>query len=211
MYVDKSIREYLTLVESGEPFPGGGSVSALVASLGASLSLMTSNLSFDKNYFKKLDAEIQEKVKENHRIIQDSIKKLNQYVDEDAEGFAEVIETYEDKSFENQTEKKDELDKKYKQALTAPLKCSRDCVNILRAQAVIVEYGNEETITDVGVGVVLVYAALEGSLMSVKINLKSIDDEKYISKIKKETNNLCHEATSIKNKLRDKVDHILGN
>ena len=43
--------------------------------------------------------------------------------------------------------------------------------DILKLQELIVKYGNKDTITDVGVGVILVYAALEGSLISVKINL----------------------------------------
>lgn len=74
VYIDRSIREYLNLVESGESTPGGGSVSALVSSLGGALTLMTSNFSLDKKYFKELDPKIQEKVKKSHKDIQKVLK-----------------------------------------------------------------------------------------------------------------------------------------
>lgn len=106
MYIDRSIREYLNLVESGEPTPGGGSVSALVSSLGDALTLMTSNFSLDKKYFKELDPNIQEKVKQSQKDIQNSIKKFNQYINEDARGFASVIDAYNEDKVESEEEKK---------------------------------------------------------------------------------------------------------
>lgn len=209
MYVDKSIKNYLKLIESGRPTPGGGSVSSLVSNLGAALTLMTSNFSLDKKYFKELDLSIQEKVKQTHQDIQKSIIKFSELMDEDAKGFASVIKTYKKENFESEEEKKMELEKSYKKALTAPLNCSKECLKLLKLQDTIVEYGNNETITDVGVGVILTYAALEGSLMSVKINLNYIKSEDYTKKIQDEINAIYKEASNINNCLREKINSIL--
>lgn len=209
MYIDKSIKNYLNLLESGEPTPGGGSASSLVSNLGAALTLMTSNFSLEKDYFKELDLNIQEKVKQAHRDIKKSIHKFSKFMDEDAKGFADVIKVYNEENHESEEHKKKKLEKSYKNALKTPLNCSRECLNLLKLQDTIIKYGNKETITDVGVGVVLAFAALEGSLMSVKINLNYIEDKKYINKIHLEIDTIYKEANLINNCLREKINDIL--
>ena len=211
MYIDKSIREYINVVQSGDPTPGGGSVCSLVTSLGAALTLMTSNFSIDKAYFKDLKKDVQEKVKQNHKDIKAAIGRLNNLIDEDARGFASVINAYnEDDTSESKKEKQARIQASYKKALATPLKCSRECLELLKLQESFVKYGNKDTITDVGVGVILVYAALEGSLISVKINLNYIDDKDYREKIEKEINNIYKESTIIKSSLTKKVENILN-
>lgn len=209
MYVDKNIKEYIALVESGEPTPGGGSVAALVSSLGAALTLMTSNFSLDKEYFKELDPTIQGRVRQTHRDIQKSIENFNEFIDEDAEGFASVIDAYNEDKLESEEERKKRLEDSYKTALTTPLRCSRECLKLLKLQDMIVEYGNDETITDVGVGVFLVFAALEGCLISVKINLNYIEDSIYKEKVKDELSDIYKQSITIKNCLADKIEKIL--
>ncbi len=209
MYIDISIKNYLNLLESGRPAPGGGSASSLVSNLGAALTLMTSNFSIDKKYFKELDLSVQEKVKQTHKDIQKSIIKFSEFMDEDAKGFVSVIQTYNEENFESEEEKKKELEKSYKKALTTPLNCSKECLKLLKLQDTIVEYGNNETITDVGVGVILVYAALEGCLMSVKINLNYIEDKNYTKEIQGEIASIYKEASLINNCLREKINKIL--
>lgn len=213
MYIDKSIREYINVVQSGDPTPGGGSVCSLVSSLGGALTLMTSNFSIDKKYFKELKDEIQEKVKQDHEEIKESIERLNEFIDEDAKGFARVINAYKDNKKDkniDEEENKQRIQEGYKKALQTPLNCSRECLKLLKLQETFVKYGNEDTITDVGVGVVLVYAALEGSLISVKINLNYIEDDSYRGTIEKEIEDLYGQSTSIKEKLMEKVEEKLA-
>lgn len=132
MYIDKSIKEYLDLVESGDPFPGGGSVSALVSSLGGALTLMTSNFSLDKDYFKELDPNIQEKVIQSHKDIKKSMDKFNEFIDEDAEGFACVIEAYNEDKVESEEEKiEDEIKDMYLKSSLIKDYLSKKVVKIL--------------------------------------------------------------------------------
>ena len=48
MLKDLSLEEYLEIVDSDAPTPGGGSVGALVGALGAALSRMLAHLSLNK-------------------------------------------------------------------------------------------------------------------------------------------------------------------
>lgn len=209
MYVDQSIRSYLTSIERGDPTPGGGSAAALVSNLGAALTLMTSNFSLDKKYFKELDIAVQEKVIQTHNDIRASIIEFNRFMDEDAKGFASVIKAYNEDVSEDESERKQRIEESYKNALATPLKCSRECLRLLKLQDTIVEYGNNDTITDVGVGVILVYAALEGCLMSVKINLNYIEDEIYTSALRREIDSIYNESSTVYSCIRSKIDDIL--
>ena len=51
MLKDLSLEEYLEIVDSDAPTPGGGSVGALVGALGAALSRMLAHLSLNKKKF----------------------------------------------------------------------------------------------------------------------------------------------------------------
>ena len=59
-YVDGTIKAYLDRLASAEPEPGGGSVAALVAALGAALVTMVTNLTRGKEKY----ADVQEAVAE---------------------------------------------------------------------------------------------------------------------------------------------------
>ena len=79
------------------------------------------------------------------------------------------MDKFNEDKIKREEERKKRLEESYKKALITPLKCSRECLKLLKLQKSIVEYGNNETITDVGVGIILVYATLEGCIISVKI------------------------------------------
>ena len=90
MYIDKSIREYVKETASGEPTPGGGSVAAVAASLGAALTSMVYNLTQGKKVYKELEESSRKQMDDNFEAIKESIEKLNHFVDEDTKAFDDV-------------------------------------------------------------------------------------------------------------------------
>ncbi|MBF1203901.1 MAG: cyclodeaminase/cyclohydrolase family protein, partial [Fusobacterium periodonticum] len=52
--VELDVLKFLDVVDSNSPAPGGGSVSALASSLGASLARMVAHLSFGKKNYEAL-------------------------------------------------------------------------------------------------------------------------------------------------------------
>lgn len=54
MLVEKSVHDFIEIVDSNEPVPGGGSVSALAGSIAAALGRMVGSLTFNKKRLKNM-------------------------------------------------------------------------------------------------------------------------------------------------------------
>lgn len=207
MLVDKTIKDYVNQVASNEPAPGGGSVSALVGSLGAALTSMVGNLTVGKKAYEKLDEVHRKELDENLVKVQDSIEKLNIFIDKDTEAFNKVMESFKLPK-ETEDEKKARslaIEEATKGALETPLECAKECLEVLRLQKTFALYGNPNAITDVGVGVLLAYSGLEGALFNVKINLAGLKDKEYVKKIDKEIKNMLDEGKRLREKLLEIV------
>ena len=60
----KSCREFVTVLASNEPAPGGGGASALVAALGTALGNMVGSLTVGKKKYADVEEEIKALMKE---------------------------------------------------------------------------------------------------------------------------------------------------
>lgn len=212
MLVDKTIKDYVNQVASNEPAPGGGSVSALVGSLGAALTSMVGNLTIGKKAYEKLDEVHRKELDENLVKVQDSIKKLNVFVDKDTEAFNKVMESFKlpKETEEEKRARSLAIEEATKGALETPLECAKECLEVLRLQKTFASYGNPNAITDVGVGALLAYSGLEGALFNVKINLAGLKDEKYIKNIEEEMKNILNEGKKLREELLEIVYGKLG-
>lgn len=181
MLIDKSISELIEVTSSDSPTPGGGSIAALVGSLGAALSQMVVNLSVGKKFYDEFDDEVKVEFDQNMKKLERLKKELEKTIDEDSTAFDGVMkafklpkETEDDKKIRQEA-----IQKGYIHALEVPLKCAELCLGILKVQGHLAKYGNVNAITDVGVGALLAYSGLEGAILNVKINLNSIKDDHY--------------------------------
>lgn len=203
MLINKTVEEFIQVTGSGEPTPGGGSVAALAGSLGAALTTMVGNLSFDKKAFDELPKENQDKLKENFEELEAKRKELKDLVDKDSTAFDGVMkafkmpkETEEEKAARSQA-----IQEGYKEALEVPLKCGETCFEVLKLQNEFANHGNINAITDVGVGALLAYTGLEGALLNVIINLKSIKDEDYKKEVQTKVDKLLKDGKQLKEEL----------
>ena len=207
MFINKSVNDYVSEVLSGEPTPGGGSVAALAGSLGAALTSMVGNLTFGKKAYEELDEEIKVEMDKNFKEVQNSIKRLKEIVDEDTKAFDKVMEAFKMPK-ETEEEKKartEAIQAGYKKALEVPLECAEECYKVLKLQNVFAHYGNANAITDIGVGALLAVTGLEGAILNVRINLKSIKDEEYRTSIEKKINQLMEDGYNLKEELMKTV------
>ena len=207
MFINKSVNDYVSEVLSGEPTPGGGSVAALAGSLGAALTSMVGNLTFGKKAYEELDEEIKVEMDKNYKEIQNSIKRLKEIVDEDTKAFDGVMEAFKmPKGTEEEKKARTEaIQSGYKKALEVPLECAEECYKVLELQNVFAHYGNSNAITDIGVGALLAVTGLEGAILNVKINLKSIKDEEYRTNVEKKVNQLMEDGYKLKEELMKTV------
>jgi len=209
MLTDLSCRDFAKELASKKPVPGGGGAAAMVAALGAALNTMVANFSYGKKKF--LD------VKDRHEnlIHRGEIlrEKLMDLVDKDAEFFEPLSKAYampsdteEEKRVKNET-----LQKCLMAACSAPmetLKFSYDAI-LLHEEAV--NISSKNIISDVGVGVQLLKAAMNSAYLNVLINLNSIDDEYYAKAMKEEAERLLEEGERIADEVYEQVVTILSH
>lgn len=212
MFIDKSVKDYVVQVQSGEPTPGGGSVAALAGSLGAALTSMVGNLTFGKKAYEGLDDKTKTEMEDAFNEVQKSVEKLNHIVDEDTKAFDGVMEAFKLPK-ETEEEKKartEAIQEGYKKALEVPLECAEECYRVLELQNAFAHNGNINAITDIGVGALLAATGLEGAILNVKINLKSIKDEEYRKSIGEKVDKLLQEGSQLKEELMKIVYTRLG-
>lgn len=212
MLIEKSVREFILEAASSNPTPGGGSVSALVGGLGGALTNMVGNLTIGNKAFDDVpdDAKLimQESAKEIENLTNDLIK----IVDEDATAFDGVMAAFKlpKETDEDKKKRTNAIQEGYKHALEVPLRCAQECYKILELQEVFANYGNINAITDVGVGTLLAYSAVEGALFNVTINLKSIKDQEYKKATEDKVNKLLQDGKMLKEELLKIVYKRLG-
>lgn len=203
MLIKNTVEEFIKEAGSDSPTPGGGSVSALAGSLGAALTTMVANLSFDKKSYKELNDDIKIEFDKNYKELLKLTDDLKSIVDEDSTAFDGVMaafklpkETEEEKSI-----RRDAIQKGYIKAMEVPNRCADLCLKTLKLQKVFADYGNINAITDVGVGSLLAYSGLEGALLNVKINLLSIKDETYRKDIEGKMTKSLEDGKSLKEEI----------
>lgn len=177
MLVDKSVRDFVTELASDSAAPGGGSAAALAGALGAALTTMVCNLSLDEEKFQAVLPEIQA-IRLEAFALQE---KLTTAVDEDAQAFNAVMNAYKlPKSNDEEKEARlATIQQSMKQAALLPLGVAVDCLEALKLAARILPLGNPNAASDAAVSGLMAYAAVQGALFNVKINLGFIKDADF--------------------------------
>ena len=212
MFIEKSLKEYISATASGDPTPGGGSVAALVGGLGSALTSMVSNLTVGKKAYEELPEEVKNQILANTKEIERLTEELSAIVDEDTKAFDKVMVAFKmpKETDEEKAERSEAIQDGYRVALEVPLRCGEKCLEVLKLQDIFANYGNINAITDVGVGTLLAYSGLEGALFNVTINLASIKDEEFKKEISGKVDKLLSEGKSLKEELLKIVYERLG-
>ena len=195
------ITSFLSELASSSPAPGGGSVAALVGSLGAALSSMVCNLTIGKEKYNDVEGEIKEVFKKCEKIR----KRLTQLIDEDTQAFNDVIKAFKmPKETEEQKKKRSNaIQEGYKKAAAVPLETAKTCEKILDLAKIVAEKGNQNSITDSAVSALMAQAGVESAVLNVKINLGSIKNETFVK-------NISSELDLLNKNTRKKTEEILS-
>ena len=207
--VELDVLKFLDVVDSNSPAPGGGSVSALASSLGTSLARMVAHLSFGKKKYEALPDDVKAKFVANFDELLKIKNELNDLIDRDSEAYNTVIAAYKlpKETDEEKAARNTEIQKSLKYAIQTPY----DIV-VLSGKAIsllgeILANGNQNAITDIGVGTMLLMVGLEGGILNVKVNLTSIEDAAYVEKITKE----IYEIKAVAEKEKERIMGIVNS
>jgi formiminotetrahydrofolate cyclodeaminase len=182
MLTSLSVTDFTNEIASSSPAPGGGSVSALAASLGVALVSMVCRLTIGKKKY----AGVQKEMEEALVHCEDLRAKFQAVIDEDTEAFTRVMAAYGlPKDTEEQKAKRTiEIQEAMKAATLVPLKLMEYGMEAMESVKLIVEKGNQNSITDAGVAALMLHAGCDGAALNVQINLGSLHDETFVDQIK---------------------------
>jgi methenyltetrahydrofolate cyclohydrolase len=205
--IDLSVSKFVEAVASKEPAPGGGSVAALAGALGGALSNMVANLSFGKKFYNEYSEDVKQKVQKQFEAVESLRKDIEQLIDKDTEAYNSVMAAFKmpKETDEQKSQRSSAIQASYKLALEVPLKTAEKCLEVLELQNDLVEYGNPNAITDIGVCVLLCHTGVEGAILNVKINLSGIKDEALVQDVSKQCTEIIDKATSLRDNLMKRV------
>jgi len=182
MLTSLPLSDFLNETASGSPAPGGGSVSALAASLGAALASMVCRLTIGKKKYADVQSEME-------NILMQSEALRSQFIaliDEDTSAFNKVMAAYglPKETDEQKASRLTEIQAAMKSATFVPLNLMGLCIESLKLVKILVDKGNQNSISDAGVAALMLQAGCEGAALNVNINLASLTDTDFIEQTK---------------------------
>ena len=201
--IDLTVKDYLDILKSDAPAPGGGSVSALAGAQGAGLLLMVIGLTEGKEKF----ADFESACKEAKPILEEAFDGLKEGIDRDTEGFNQVMAAF---AMPKDTDDEKQARRAAIQAGTiasteAPLHNMELAVDALKAAEILSGKFNPNCLSDFGVGVLNLKLCVQGAGMNVKINVPGIKDEEEAAEYQAKADDLEAEALEIADKLYRKT------
>ena len=197
------VHEFVDLVSSNSPAPGGGSVAALAAANGAALLGMVARLTVGKKKYAAHEEIISEVLSGADELKQ----KLVALIDTDTEAFNKVSavfsmpkETDEEKAARQQA-----MQDALKSAAEVPFEVMENCVEALKITFNAVGKSNTNAASDLGVAALGLGAGVKGAWLNVKINLSGIKDEAYVAEMTKKGESLLGSADNLATKIYESI------
>jgi formiminotetrahydrofolate cyclodeaminase len=193
--LDKTCSQFIEVLASKAPVPGGGGAAAMGGAIGMALSNMVGNLTVGKKKYAEVEGEVKELIARGDAII----LKLKRLVDRDAEVFEPLSKAYglpkntaEEAKFKEET-----MEKCCKEACAVPMEIMREAFEGIKVHARMGQIGTMIAISDVGCGVAFLKSALIAGSLNVIINLNTIKDPQFLSATRKEMEELLETGSKM--------------
>lgn len=187
--------------------PGGGSISAYLGSLGASLATMVANLSAQKKGWEDRWKNFSDWAEKGQIMKQ----KLLDLVDEDTASFNGIIDAMRlPKSTDDEkTARKKAIEQATKYAVEVPLQVMKISLSCFEFIENMTTNGNPNSITDAGVAALSCRSAVWGAFLNVKVNALGLEDKTYVYQILAEGEKMVAEAMNWEQKIIKQVHESL--
>lgn len=206
--VQMNLRVFANETASESPAPGGGSISAYVGTLGASLAAMVANLSAAKRgwedqtpFFSKAGVEAQEIKEKLLRLVDDDTRAFDGIM----QAFALPKSTKEEKDARSMA-----IQSATKVAIETPLQVMRLALASFKPIQEMIKHGNPNSITDAGVGALCARTAVYGAYLNVKVNISGLKDKSYSDSVMLEAETILKEALNLEAEVLEQVQQRLG-
>lgn len=179
-----SVRDLITEVAARSSAPGGGSVSAIVAALGAGLGSMVAKLTYGVRKFESVQGELEKAIPVLHQLTQDLIAMI----DRDTLAFNEYMAGLRmpKKTDAEKAVRHEKMQAGLKTAVKVPLSVMRLAGSSWDALEIVAKNGNPASKSDTLVGAVSLKTGIWGAWQNVLINTPDIEDEPWKKEILQE-------------------------
>ena len=187
--------DFINVLASKAPVPGGGGAAAFGGALGMALSNMVGNLTIGKKKYAEVEGEVKELVAKGESVI----NALMDLIDQDAAVFEPLSKAYGlPKETPEQIKYKEEvIEKCCKEACEVPMEIMRKAYEGILVHKRMGEIGAMIAISDVGCGVTFLKSALIAAQLNVLINFNFIKDKAYVAKNRVEMEELSSDGCRI--------------
>ncbi|MGX6979846.1 cyclodeaminase/cyclohydrolase family protein [Vagococcus elongatus] len=205
--IDMKVKDFMTVLGSDEPAPGGGSASALAGSMGISLTKMVTELSFGKKKYEEFEALLKEAHEETTQLQASFIKAI----DEDTEAFNKVSAVF---SMPKETEKekeerKEAMQQALKGATQTPFEMMEIAIEALNVTKKLIGKSNTNAASDLGVAALNLKSALQGAWLNVLINLSGVKDPAFVEQYQEQGARLLSEGSSLADEIYEAIEKIV--
>ncbi len=198
-FAQASCTEFVTVLASNAPVPGGGGASALVGAIGTALGNMVGSLTVGKKKYADVEAEIIALKGKCDRLQKDLLDQIAL----DAKGFEPLAKAY---GIPKDDPNRDRiLEEATMVACQVPMKIMELCCESLDAIAVFAEKGSRLAVSDAGCGAVCVKAALQAASLNVFINTKTLKNREAAEEMNKKCLDMLDKYGALADKIFETV------
>ncbi|MFN2240276.1 MAG: glutamate formimidoyltransferase [Thermoanaerobaculia bacterium] len=178
-----TLREFIDELSSDSPAPGGGSVSALAASMAGGLAAMVAVLSHAKKGFEAKQPDL-ERIAVRSQKLKDQMLAA---VDADTAAFDRLLDAMRmpKSTPEEQAARDSAMADATVHASEVPLGVLEACPELIELCREIGRIGLQASLSDAGVGAQMARAAAAGAYQNVCINLAGLDDPRRADLIRR--------------------------
>ncbi len=201
--------EFVEVLASKAPVPGGGGASALVGAVGTALGNMVGSLTVGKKKYAAVEAEMYD-LKAKCDNLQEELLAL---VEKDAEAFEPLSKAYgmPKNTEEEKAEKARVMEIVLKDACAVPMEIMEKCCEAIDLIKEFAAKGSALAISDAGVGAAFCKAALKGASLNVYINTKSMANREYAQQLNEKADAMLEKYLPLADEIFDSVLARLKN
>ena len=205
--IDLQVKDYLEVLKSDAPAPGGGSVSALAGVQGIALFMMVADLTIGKEKY-AMHQDTCNAAKQRGEALYEA---LSAAVDADTDAYNLVSAAFrmpKDTEQEKIARGKTIADATLL-ATKIPYRSMELAFEGLQIAETLVNHSNTNAASDLGASVLNLSACIKGAWLNVKINLPSVKDKVKAQAFERDGQKMYDEAEQLQKKLFDEISKSL--
>ncbi len=201
------MEEYLKVLASNAPAPGGGSVSALGCAQGVALANMVAELTIGKEKYSDYQEIVLAAKKKGDLLLED----LSADIDRDTDAFNLVADAFKmPKNTEEEKKLRSEAIQKGTVAATeVPFAVMEKGLQALEMVETLVGKSNPNASSDLGVAAQTLDAGVKGAWLNVKINVPGIKDQEKVQAFLQKGQKVLEESENIAKRIYQEIERSL--